>query len=231
MYKMKVLSMTKIILALIGAGMLFGSVYFSIKTYDFLENSILVNGKVIDMVKSKSSFAPVFSFKTLKNNLYELKSRTYSDPPAYYIGENVEVLYLSSDPHTAKINGLFSLWGVEIILGIIGAVFVLIPTGMILFEIFQDRKKLKLINQGKRVKSTYEGVELNESLSVNGRHPYRIVSKWLDSESNQLHVFRSENLWFNPTDYIHESEITVYIDKLKPESYFVDISFLPKIIA
>ena len=49
-----------------------------------------------------------------------IHSSTSSSPPAYEVNEKVEVLYLAEQPEEAKLNGFFSLWGIPLVLGIIG---------------------------------------------------------------------------------------------------------------
>ena len=71
-------------------------------------------------------------------------------------------------------------------------------------------------------------MELNGSLEVNGENPYRIVAKWHDTANNRLHVFRSANLWFDPTDYVPEWN-PVYIDRNNPKRYHMETSFLPRL--
>jgi len=231
---MKSQSKLQLVFTLIGTLMMCGSVYLAVERVDFLREAISANGKVIDLVESRSdgssTYAPVIAFKTFGGRRFEFKSNTSSNPPSYNIGENVDVLYLPSSPQTAKINGFFSIWGAVIISGVMGSVFFFFGVGITILGIVQGRKDSQLISEGEQVKSIYKGVELNDGLQVNGESPYRIITEWFDPESNKLHVFRSENLWFDPTDYISEDEITVYIDKLKPKRYLVDTSFLPEVV-
>ena len=81
---------------------------------------------------------------------------------------------------------------------------------------------------GTPIKAKYESVEINRSLKVNGKRPYKIHAQWLNPETDEVHIFDSDNIWFDPTDYITDDEITVLIDKKNPKRYFVDTSFLPR---
>jgi len=60
----------------------------------------------------------------------------------------------------------------------------------------------------------YKGVELDQSLQVNGRSPYQIISRSPDPWSNSIRVFEGENMWFDPSD---------------PTKYVMATSFLPKL--
>ena len=82
---------------------------------------------------------------------------------------------------------------------------------------------------GRHVQANFERVELNTSLRVNGACPYRIVCQWLNPATNQVHVFKSHNLWFDPTDYISGKTLEVIIDPNSYKRYVVETSFLPKL--
>ena len=44
-----------------------------------------------------------------------------------------------------------------------------------------------------------------------------------------MHVFESDNVWFDPTSYVKGRKITVFIENDNPKKYLVDLSFLPKL--
>jgi len=102
-------------------------------------------------------------------------------------------------------------------------------------ELFFDNAPPQVVNtpdaylkeHGLSVSAEYKFVELNESIEVNGRSPYRIVAEWLDPKTNKPFVFKSGNLWRDPSDHIDQKQITVYVDKNNPKKYSVDTSFLP----
>lgn len=70
---------------------------------------------------------------------------------------------------------------------------------------------------------------MNEALEVNGAHPFRVVAHWHDAKSNQLFIFKSANLWFDPGPYLQGRTIPVYADPADLSRYVVDTSFLPKL--
>jgi hypothetical protein len=65
-------------------------------------------------------------------------------------------------------------------------------------------------------------------LSVNDRHPFQIVTQWQNPSTSEIHVFESDNIWYDPSEFITNQRITVYIEKENPKKYWVDLSFLPK---
>jgi len=74
-------------------------------------------------------------------------------------------------------------------------------------------------------------VERNTGVAVNGVSPFRIATQWQDPATGEIRVFHSENVWFDPSDYLKDQPITVYLDPQNPHRYWVDTSFLPKLAA
>ena len=101
--------------------------------------------------------------------------------------------------------------------------------GILLFQRRQGDARRLLQASGRRIEADYEGVELNTSLTVGGRNPFRVLAQWQDPMTSQIHLFHSENLWFDPQKYIERRTLTVYIDPNNPKKYYVDVSFLPKL--
>ena len=82
---------------------------------------------------------------------------------------------------------------------------------------------------GNAIETDLQGVERNTTLEVNGKHPWRISSQWLDPVANKLRVFYSENLWFDPTSFVTRKQVTVLLDPKDPKRYYMDVSFLPQL--
>jgi hypothetical protein len=161
--------------------------------------------------------------------LIEFTSSASSNPPGYHVGETVPVLYLDSNPYNAKLNSFFSLWGGALILGCIGAVFLSIGGAMILLPLRRKRVDDYLAHQGVPIEADIQSVGINTDVSMNGRNPFRIVAQWQDPASSQVYVFESHNIWFDPSSYIKQKTIRVFLDKANPKKYYVDVSFLPQL--
>ncbi|WP_160152282.1 DUF3592 domain-containing protein [Microbulbifer sp. ALW1] len=230
---MKAVSIIKFVFTAIGLAMLAGAFFFFTSTQDFLKSAASADGTVVALVPSRSSdsvtYAPVVQFMDKNGVLIEFRSSSSSNPPSYHEGEVVEVLYPESAPQRAKINGFFSLWGGATILAGLGSVFLIVGLSIIVFGNLKNKKIAFLKKNGTPVKARLKSIDLNHSLKVNGRSPYQINVQWENPEKSEVHVFRSENIWFDPTDHIADEEITVLIEKDNPKKYYVDISFLPKL--
>jgi hypothetical protein len=227
------MSIVKYFLSLIGLSMLIGSFFLYQNTQDFLKDALQAEGTVIELVRSRSSdsttYRPVVEFKTQSGSVIEFTSSSGSNPPSYSKGEVVSILYHESSPEQAKINGFFSLWGLPLILGSLGAVFFLVGFSIIFSSRLNGKKIEYLRKNGMPIKAKFQNVGINDALRVNGRSPYQIYAQWQNPSTSEIHLFNSENIWFDPTDHINNDELTVFIEKNNPAKYYVDISFLPKV--
>jgi hypothetical protein len=236
---MKVLKIVRWVFTIVGIGLLLGSLFVYQNTRSFLAQAVEANGTVIGLEHSRSSstsssgssstYRPVVEFTTAAGKRIEFTSSVGSNPPSYREGEPVTVLYLAAEPYRAKIKSFFSLWfGLIILLGL-GLPFTGVGVGMGLVQSRSRKKAEWLRRHGRRMRTAFTSVELNNSLRVNGRSPYRIISQSADPASNTVRVFQSENIWFDPTEYIKGETIEVLVDPRNPGKYLMDTSFLPKL--
>jgi hypothetical protein len=230
---MKALSIIKYIFAFIGIAMLVGAFLVYQNTNKFIASALKAEGQVIDFEANRSSdssttYAPVIKFVASDDKEYQFVSSVSSNPPSYDVGEVVEILYQESDPNDAQVNGFFSLHLGELILGILGSVFLSIGGGILLYGFLGNKKREYLIANGVSINAKFQDVTLNKSITVNGRHPFVIICQWLNPATNELHEFESDNIWFDPTDFIKADTINVLIEQNNPKKYWMDTRFLPK---
>jgi len=228
----KALNILKYVFTVIGAGMLFGAYALYSSTSSFVDRAVETEGVVVDLILSRSSdsraYYPVVVFQDSNGREVEFQSNSGSNPASYSRGERISVLYETSAPESARINGFFSLWGGAIIVGGLGLVFGLIGSGMILVGVVKGRSKSRLQKNGVEVPASFQSVERNTGLVVNGRSPFQVVCQWQHPQTGEVHIFRSDNIWFDPTDYIKHDTLPVLVDESNLKKYWVDTSFLPK---
>lgn len=229
---MKTLNILKYIFAICGAGMFVGAIFISLNTVEFLKTALTTQGTVVELqpVRSHKSttYKPVVDFIDVKGVKIEFASGSSSNPPSYEVGEKVEVLYNPKEPQDAKIKSFFSLWMGPLIVGIVGAVFFAVG-----FSFFISEKKKRdltdfLKQNGTKIETDFQSVGLNTSVKLNGRSPFQIISQWQNPATSKMHIFASDDIWFDPTNFIKTNIITVIIDKNNPKKYQVDLSFLPE---
>jgi hypothetical protein len=150
-----------------------------------------------------------------------------SMPPTYDVGENVSVLYNPINPYNAEICSIFTLW--------FGS-FLFFGTGMILMGfgsygfIARMKSMIKansLLKNGRKIISEVDRVKIYRS-SLFGKQPYNILSRWQDPITNKVHIFESEDIYFDPKEFIKINTIDIYVDPNNFENYYMDISFLSK---
>ncbi|WP_018915928.1 DUF3592 domain-containing protein [Vreelandella zhanjiangensis] len=230
---MRVIAIVKYLTLIVGLGLLIAAFYLYQSSSSFLDGAVTTEGTVIELVRSRSedsiTYRPVVQFTSQNNSTIEFLSTTGSNPPSYSPGQRVEVMYDPSNPVDAKLKSFFSLWGAPLIVGGLGALFFL--TGIAGFFVpgLHTRSYKALKDNGLRIDTQYQGVERNSVLSVNGKHPYQVITQWLNPSTMQVHVFKSQNIWFDPSPYINTDTIAVFIEQNDPQKYHMDIEFLPKL--
>jgi hypothetical protein len=229
----KTLFFVKLTSLVVGIALLVASAFLLLNTRDFLSEAVITEGTVLELVESRSSdsitYRPVVQFTNESGQLVSFTSSTSSNPPSYSPGQQVEVLYQPGERNSPRINSFFSLWGAEAILAGIGVVFLLAGVILMFVPEFRRRKGESLKQNGVPIDTHYQGVELNTRFSVNGRHPFQVITQWQNPATSEVHMFKSQNIWFDPSNYIHTDTITVFYEKGDLQQYYVDISFLPKL--
>ncbi|NQX81227.1 MAG: DUF3592 domain-containing protein [Flavobacteriaceae bacterium] len=234
---MKILNIIKYFFAIIGVGMLIGAFFLYKNTSQFIEKSIETQGIVVELLESYSSGSsdndimskPLVEFTDTNGTQIEFLSSTSSNPPSYSVNEKVEVIYIPESPNKARIKSFFSLWGGATILGILGLVFFIIGGSIIAYDMKKKNMLKYLKLNGTKIKTDFQNVSINTSMAVNGKNPFIVISQWQNPKTSELHVFTSDNIWFDPTDFIKTDKINVLIDRENPKKYSVDLSFLPKV--
>jgi uncharacterized protein DUF3592 len=230
---MKVLKIVSAVFSTAGIGMLVASFFVFSNTTSFIGRAVEANGKVTDLERSRSSnssttYRPVVEFTTATGKRIEFVSSVGSSPPSHRVGEAVKVLYNPTDPQSARIKSFFQLWFGFLIVFVLGLVFAAVGLGVI-FVRARGRKRADWLRlHGRRMKTAFKGVQLNQSLRVNGYSPYQIVSQSSDPGSNTVRLYQSENIWFDPSEHIKGEAIDVLVDPKDPSKYVMDINFLPR---
>ena len=201
----------------------------------FLRRASKAQGIVIQNIweesggRSRSMVAyPQVRFQTKVGDVILFKSRSGSNPAAFELNQEVTVVYDVADPHHAYIDSFGQLWALSIIPLAIGAGFTLPELCFVLIRRAGVRKENWLQLNGQRIQAELTEVSLNTSFSANGVHPYRIVCQCYDPITNQMRVYHSANIWFDPTKFIPGKMLEVLVDPNNPHRYSVETPFLPK---
>ena len=233
---MKLFKIVGGIFSIIGIGSLIGVVVSITSTNSFINNSVITNGRIVDIVTRTSSDSdgnttknryPVVQFQDNNGTTIEFKSSS-STSGGISIGENVEVRYLPDNPKKARISSSFmDLWGLSVFFGIFGVVLSGLGIPFFWLGIRDSINEKNALRYSKEVTAKIKEVVQNTSISMNGRCPYLIEAQWLNPDTNEIHIFKSKNFWYNPSEYLND-DIVVKIDPRNMKKYWMDVSFLPK---
>lgn len=221
------------IMLVMGLIVLCAAGYFAYLTYQFQSEAIYAEGQITDLRYSRdnNSSSPVwypevtFVDDTGKKNVF--KSSVGSSSYRNSLGNVVDVIYRPGDAGNARINSYTELYLGSIIFGGIALACLFISVIGLLLTNSGNRHK-RLIHEGKPLIATIVNVELNDAININGRSPWRIVCQWFDPQSGKVFLFNSANLYYDPSPYIKDKNITVYVARDNLKKYHVDISHLPK---
>lgn len=199
------------------------------RTLAFRQSAEEATGRVVDLVRGQDTYAPLVEYRAADGQTYTFVSSTSSNPPRYNPGEEVPVLYDPGDPYHARIDRWMETWFLPLLFGFVGLVFTGVGGGMLAHGRMKKQRRAWLATHGKRIEARFVGVEQNGSLRVNGRHPWRLTCQWHNPDTHEVHVFHSDDLWFDPSGHIDRGSLDVLIDPRNPRRYHVDISFLPRL--
>lgn len=182
--------------------------------------------------------AQISDIETYRDSDGELQSRVYVDytyggnrytkirlnfySSSMYVGKDITILCDPTNP--ANIRSESGLLITSMILLIVGAVFALFSTILIVRSAKRAAKTKRVRETGKQLYATVEQIALNQSYTVNGRHPYIIYCTYKDEYRDIIYRFKSENLWTDPGLVLKEGDsIRVYVDEKDYSKYYVDV--------
>lgn len=227
----RVLHVVKYLFVVLGLVFLLLTSVMYQNTLEFTKNAIHTTGVVTHTVKRNdvkgSSYSPAIRFQDQQGKTFEFVSSKLVKSSDYNKGDEVDILYDPSDPKGAVIEGFFSVWGLTLMFGYVGIMSLGFGLGAIIWFKRKAKKKRQLLSTGSPIVAEIQAISKNKRITLNGKHPYQIHAQWLNPATQKLHVFISDNIWFDPASFIKKNEIQVYINKNNLKMYYVDLSFLP----
>jgi hypothetical protein len=218
----------------VGVGLLAGAFYWGYQSSSESSEFARAEGTVVDLQFDEDTdgggvYRPLVEFVDAGGSRRTFLSSYGSYPAPYDVGDKVGVLYNPANPSDATMDSFGALYLGPVIVGSLGLVFTLIGG---IAEIYRARRKSQidsLQQRGKRIEADFVRVNLNTSIRVNGRSPYRIECQWLNTADNRVYNYTSENIWYDPSAYLGDrKKLTVYIDPNRPKVHWMDTGFLPK---
>lgn len=213
--------------------LLFGLAVWSFSVYVYTSAWVLIahgehaRGTVTAFSRNHTTYFPVVAFKTSDGTRVEFVGSSGSSSPTFVRGQQVDVIYTPGNPPKARINTFGELWAPPLLLTTFGAIFFAIGFAPIFIRWKRGHTAADLRVHGTPLLAQYERVAVNTGTSVNGASPYRIFVQWQDPATSQVHMFHSDDIWYDPAKFIDRKQLTVYVDPRDLKRYSVDISFLP----
>jgi hypothetical protein len=122
---MSVERMIGVVFLAVGLGLGTGGFFAWKHVADQRERGLRADGEVIRLERSGGAYYPWVRFETRNGTPVEFRGSVGSKPPAFEVGEKVEVLYQRDAPEDAHIDSFFENWFLALILGFLGTVFTL----------------------------------------------------------------------------------------------------------
>jgi hypothetical protein len=227
---MKIFKLIGVIFFAIGAALLIAAFFVWRSAAGFADHATTADGIVTDLVHSGSSrsVAPVVEFTTVDGRKVQITGSISSSPPAYDRGERVRVLYDAANPNAARIDSKLEMWFLPLLFGGLGAIFASIGGGFLAYVVRTRKLRDWLAQNGMRVKAKFEGVIYDTSLTINNRHPWRLTAQWQHPITQKVYTFRSDAIWFDPSEFVKRDQLDVLVNADNPKQYVIDIAFLPQ---
>jgi Protein of unknown function (DUF3592) len=99
----------------------------------FIHSSLSSDGVIVGLSPTRPnrpsdrSRRPVFRFTTKEGRTITVVSNIAQRPSPWTFGDHVRVLYQPSHPENARIDSFAQLWEPQIVLGVVGGAFSMIP--------------------------------------------------------------------------------------------------------
>ena len=223
-----------VLLVLVGVAFLFVSRSLLRRAVSFSQDGVRVQGTVIDQERFRRNdeyrYRTFIEFKPDDGAVTEFETtelnRRLRD------GYKIDVVYLPSDPAQAQVASFGRNWLWTGGVGLGSLLFVMAGIATLGSVVNGVRTKNSLRRSGEVVSAEITQIKLDPTGSSSRRRmqPYAIFAQWHDPATNKVHVFKSQSIWFDPTDHVEiGEEIEVLIDANNPKRYYVDVSSLPSL--
>lgn len=118
-----------------------------------------------------------------------------------------------------------------VIFAFVGGVSAVTGITLLTVCVRKARMKRRLIQRGEYVLAEITGIPYDYSVRINGWPTFRVECSYQDPGSGVVYLFRSEALLIDPSYYITQSSVRVFVDRDSDyRHYYVDIdSILPEI--
>lgn len=207
----RTLNILMLVFGLIGAVLLSVSGYLFLADRSYVAGALRADGVVVELVYGSGRGArPRVEF-TVDGRTVDFVGSVSSSPPAFSVGERVVVLYPPGRPEQAFVDSFLERHFATFLTALLGTIFGGIGAVFLLVRVIGSRRRARLLTLGTPVKAKVVAIEMDATISVGNRHPWRIKAEFQDRASRETLSFLSHRVWDNPAKaYPPGSEVTVY---------------------
>ena len=216
---------------LLAVGLLLGggAAWALIADRDAVANAVAARGTVVALDASTDSegdttYRPVVTFRDARGTAHRFTGSVGSYPAAYDRGEAVDVLYDPAAPGRATLDSFTERFLLPLILGIFALVLTGAGGGILGWRIARARTVGRLKRDGLRIPAKVLSCDLDTSLTVNGRHPYRVSAQAAHPATGKQASFRSEPMWVDLSGVLDGGEVPVLVFADRAGPHYVDLS-------
>jgi len=189
-----------LIFGLVGSIFLFIGIVLLKSNIKLLKDGIVADGEIISAYN-----APIFTFKSSKNEAYEVKSSISSSPPFYKLGEKVKVIYLPFNPQKAQIKDFRSFWLFPSIFTFFGVLIISIGVFLYIFSSNEIDRKNRI-----KILASIHRIDNNKT-----------ILRWEEKKSDKAYFFETNRVYSQK--YKEDGiKIKVYLKKDNFKDYIVD---------
>lgn len=211
------------IFALVGFILLIVGIISNVKSSSFKESAVEVNGVIenifVEYHGDKTDYDVFVSYEYDGEYYEDVQIDFYSSD--MYEGQEIDLLIDPENPidvHSAEGDLFFTIMFVGM-----GLLFALIGFIVIIVQFTHKKKNANLIENGRHIYGEIETMEQDYSVTINGRHPFRIYCKYNNPSDGYIYKFKSDLLDFNPWDsYKVGDSIDIYVDPDNFKKYYVN---------
>lgn len=230
--KIKHTTMKNICLFLIGMGLLVmaGGLFLYLQKKHFVAQAKTATGRVIHEQREYSTrgylYSPTILYTSLDGKQHSFTAES-SAAYAYQVGDQVEVYYEPGKPEETEIKSS-SQWVAAWGMSGIGLLLVVIGVSYLVKAIKEEKLYQWLVLHGKKITTNIYSIRQDPSQRLKeGATPYVIYTQWRDPVTSQVHVFKSECMWYDPSAFVPAS-IDVLVDPYNYKRFHMDLSAVYK---
>ncbi len=212
-------------------GLLFSGLglWLYLNDQDLAAKGVRASGTVIQIVSYRDSdgetmYRPVVEFTDTAGSRREFSSDVSSSTSEFQRGEAVDVIYDPVAPENAIIDSFMERFFLPLIFGGLGSIFALVGAGILFTTIRRRQIVAALKERGLRINAEFVGCQLDTSIKINGRSPFRVFAQATHPMTGKLASFESEPIWLDLTGELERQQVPVLIDPTKPKRHYVDLS-------